>query len=116
MHPFVSPNQPGLRLTALLAGVLLALAGASAGAQLPTVSSRTETWTGTMPPSDREAFERAQWEQWQLQRERERRQRELTRQQDAPIFQKEESIGQRALREQAQNRREQGRVSSGDRR
>ena len=116
MHPCESPNQLWLRLPALFATGLLALIGAGAWAQLPTVITRTETWTGTMPPPDREAFERAQWEQWQLQRRYERQQRDLARQQDAQILQNQESIGQRALREQAQNRREQGRVSSGDRR
>lgn len=86
----------------LLAVGLLVLADLPAWAQLPTVSTRIETWTGSGPPPDHDAIERAQWEQWQLQREQERRQRELTRQQDAQIRQSQESLGQRALREQAQ--------------
>ncbi|MEO8024176.1 hypothetical protein [Polaromonas sp.] len=86
---------------ALLAVVLLAL-GLPAWAQLPTVTTRTETWTGSSPPPDYNAYERDQWEWRRQQREHERRQLELTRRQDAQIRQSQESIGQRALREQAQ--------------
>jgi hypothetical protein len=85
-----------------LLGVLLLTLGLPALAQLPTVTTRTETWTGTGPPPDYNAYERDQWEWRRQQREHERRQRELTRQQDAEIRQSQESIGQRALREQAQ--------------
>lgn len=86
---------------ALLAVVLLTL-GLPAWAQLPTVTTRTETWTGNGPPPDYRAYERDQWEWQRQQREHERRQRELTRYQDAQIRQSQESIGERALREQAQ--------------
>jgi hypothetical protein len=85
---------------------LLLLADLPAWAQLPTVTTRTETWSGTgLPPNYNasEQAQQAQWEHWQRQqREHERRQRELTRQQDAQIRQSQESIGERALREQAQ--------------
>ncbi len=87
---------------ALLATCLIALAGLPAWGQLPTVTTRTESWSGTGQPPNSSAGERAQWEQWQMQREHERRQRELTRLQDAHIRQSQESLGQRALREQAQ--------------
>lgn len=88
-------------LASLLAG-LLVQAVLPVWAQLPTVTTRTETWTGTGPPPDYNASERAQWEYWQMQREHERRQRELTRLQDAQIRQSQESLGERARREQAQ--------------
>ncbi len=94
------PGYSGAR-TALLAMVLLTL-GLPAWAQLPTVTTRTETWTGTGPPPDYNAYERERWEWQRQQYEHERRQRELTRQQDQQIRQSQESIGQRALREQAQ--------------
>ena len=104
----------------LLAIGLLALAGTPAWAQWPTVNSRTETWGGSGLQPDRDAFERAQAEQWQREqswreqqgqrREAWRQQRELTREQQQRQRQSEESLGQRALREQAQNRREQGRM------
>jgi hypothetical protein len=100
MHPALKPNHH------TLAALLLAGLGAGAvlpvHAQLPTVTSRTEVWSGNGQPIDREALDRAQREQWQLQREQQRRQLELTRQQDAQLRQSQESIGQRALREQAQ--------------
>jgi hypothetical protein len=99
MHPALHLHRPTfatLLLASLCAGALL-----PAHAQLPTVTSRTEIWSGNGQPIDREA-ERLQWEQWQLQREQQRRQLELTRQQDAQLRQSQESIGQRALREQAQ--------------
>lgn len=98
---FKQPTPSGRTLAPLLAG-LLVLAVLPAWAQLPTVTIRTETWSGTGPPPDYNAAERAQWEQWQMQREHERRQRELTRLQDAQIRQSQESLGERALREQAQ--------------
>lgn len=85
----------------LFAGLMM-LAVLPAWAQLPTVTTRTETWIGSGPPPDYNAAERAQWEQWQMQREHERRQRELTRLQDAQIRQSQESLGERAMREQAQ--------------
>lgn len=91
-----------LKSHVLLGTGLLVLALAPAWAQLPTVTTRIETWTGSGPPPDYSAIERAQWEQWRLQREQERLQRELTRQQDAQIRQSQESLGERALREQAQ--------------
>lgn len=116
MNTALNPPGWGQHMPALLAAGLLWQASLTAWAQLPTVTIRTETWSGTGPPPDYSAIERAQWEQWQLQREQERRQRELTRLQDAQIRQSQESLGERALREQAQNRREQGRLSSGDRR
>ncbi|UUZ65058.1 trichohyalin-plectin-homology domain domain-containing protein [Polaromonas sp. P1-6] len=56
-------------------------------------------------PQDRPAIDaenRARREQQQLQRDQERQQGALTRQQDAQRRQAEESLGQRALREQAQ--------------
>jgi hypothetical protein len=102
MKTAMKPTTCWRQLPALLAAGLLVLAGGSAWAQLPTVSSRAETWTGSGPPPERDAIERAQWEPWLLQREQERRQLELTRQQDARIRQSQESLGQRALREQAQ--------------
>lgn len=86
-----------LLLTGLCAGALL-----PAHAQFPTVTTRTEIWSGNGQPVDRDAQDRAQWEYWQLQREQQRRQMELTRQQDAQLQQSQEPIGQRALREQAQ--------------
>lgn len=89
-------------LAALLLAGLSAAAALPAQAQLPTTTSRTEIWSGNTQPSAREAQERAQWEQWQMQQELQRRQRELTRLQDAQLSQSQESIGQRALREQAQ--------------
>jgi hypothetical protein len=90
-------------LPALLATSLLLLAGLPAWAQLPTVSNRTEIWSGSGAAPDRNAIEREQWESWQWQREQQiRQQRELTRQQDEQIRQSQESLGQRALREQAQ--------------
>lgn len=99
MHPPPQLNRPifaGLLLAGLCANALL-----PAHAQLPTVTTRTETWSGNGQPPDRDAG-RMQWEQWQLQREQQRRQLELTRQQDAQLSQSQESLGQRALREQAQ--------------
>ncbi|MES2954544.1 MAG: hypothetical protein V4711_03760 [Pseudomonadota bacterium] len=102
MHP-----APKLSRHPYAAGAALLLASLCAGAlqpahaQLPTVTTRTETWSGNAPPRDRET-ERLQWEQWQLQREQQRRQLELTRQQDAQLSPSQESPGQRALREQAQ--------------
>ncbi len=91
------PTLAALLLTSLCAGAVL-----PAHAQLPTVTTRTEIWSGNGQPVHRDAQERAQWEYWQLQRDQERRQLELTRQQDAQLRQSQESIGQRALREQAQ--------------
>lgn len=102
MNGPVTPPRFVRLVPTLLAAGLLVLAGLPAWAQLPTVTTRTETWTGSGPPPDYNAIERARWEQWQLQREQERRQRELTRQQDEQIRQSQESLGQRALREQAQ--------------
>lgn len=96
----------GRHASAWLGAGLLVLASLPAWAQLPTVTTRTETWSGTGPPPSYNASEQAQqaqWEQWQRQqREHERRQRELTRYQDAQIRQSQESLGERALREQAQ--------------
>jgi hypothetical protein len=86
----------GLLLAGLCASALL-----PAHAQLPTVTTRTEIWSGNGQPISRDT-ERLQWEQWQLQRELQRRQLELARQQDAQLSQSQESLGQRALREQAQ--------------
>jgi hypothetical protein len=100
MHPALNPNRQtfaALLLASLCAGALL-----PAHAQLPTVTTRTEIWSGNGQPIDRDAQDRAQWEYWQLQRDQQRRQLELTRQQDAQLRQSQESIGQRALREQAQ--------------
>jgi hypothetical protein len=91
MKTAMKPTTCWRQLPALLAAGLLVLAGGSAWAQLPTVSSRAETWTGSGPPPERDAIERAQWEPWLLQRE-----------QDARSRQSLESLGQRALREQAQ--------------
>jgi len=99
MHPALHLHRS--RFAALLLASLCAGALLPAHAQLPTVTTRTEIWSGNGQPIDREA-ERLQWEQWQLQREQQRRQLELTRQQDAQLRQSQESIGQRALREQAQ--------------
>jgi len=89
----------GLLLAGLCAGALL-----PAHAQLPTVTTRTEIWSGNGQPMgrDTERLQWEQWEQWQLQRELQRRQLELARQQDAQLSQHQESLGQRALREQAQ--------------
>lgn len=98
-------NRPAFAATLLL-GSLCAGALMPAHAQFPTVTTRTEIWSGNGQPIDRDAMDRAQWEQWQmqrdLQRDAQRRQLELTRQQDAQLSQSGESIGQRALREQAQ--------------
>jgi hypothetical protein len=91
------PAVAALLLTGLCAATLL-----PAHAQFPTVTTRTEIWSGNGQPVDRDAQDRAQWEYWQLQREQQRRQLELTRQQDAQLRQSQEPIGQRALREQAQ--------------
>ncbi|WP_372827715.1 hypothetical protein [Polaromonas sp.] len=158
-------RRHAVRTTALLLTSLCASAVLPAYAQFPTVTTRTEIWSGSHPQASREAAERAQWELWQLQSEQQRRQLELTRQQDAQlreqaqrngtwvptppglsdqervwrdqhqmqhevwrqqrqqtrqddrrIRQDSESPGQRALREQAENRRQQGRLSSGDKR
>lgn len=100
MHPALTLNRQ--TLAALLLAGLCASALLPAHAQLPTVTTRTETWSGTGQPIDRDAHDRAQWEYWQMQREQQRRQLELTRQQDAQLRQNQETIGQRALREQAQ--------------
>lgn len=100
MHPALNLNRQ--TWTALLLAVLGAGALLPAQAQLPTVTTRTEIWSGNGQPVDRDAQDRAQWEYWQMQREQQRRQLELTRQQDAQLRQSQESIGQRALREQAQ--------------
>ncbi len=62
-------------------------------------------------PSDQE---RAVREQQLLQREAWRQQRNTTRQDDQSARQSEESLGARALREQAQNRRTQGRAATGE--
>lgn len=111
-----------MQATRLFAALLLsglALAALPAHAQLPTVTTRTEIWSGNGQPLDREAAERAQWEQWQLQRDQQRmqreqwrQQREQTRQDDQRIRQQNEPVGQRALREQAENRRQQGRMAT----
>ena len=93
---------PLLKSHALFGTGLLVVALTPAWAQLPTVTTRTETWIGTGPPPDYNAYEREQWDWQRQQREHERRQRELTRQQDAQIRQSQESLGERALREQAQ--------------
>lgn len=87
-------------LPALLAASLLMLAGLPAWAQLPTTSSRTEIWSGSGAAPDRDAIDRDNL-QWQREQQM-RQQRELTRQQDEQIRQSQESLGQRALREQAQ--------------
>lgn len=100
MHPALNPNR--YTLAALLLAGLCATALLPAHAQLPTVTTRTEIWSGNGQPIDRDAQDRAQWDYWQSQREQQRRQLELTRQQDAQLRQSQESIGQRALREQAQ--------------
>ncbi|MDP3169407.1 MAG: hypothetical protein Q8M91_03615, partial [Polaromonas sp.] len=76
MHPALKLNRQtlaALLLAGLCAGALL-----PAQAQLPTVTTRTETWSGTGQPIDRDAHDRAQWEYWQMQREQQRRQLELT--------------------------------------
>ena len=100
MHPALNINRQ--TFTALLLAGLCAGALLPAHAQLPTVGTRTEIWSGNGQPLSRDAQDRAQWEQGQLQREQQRRQLELTRLQDAQLRQSQESIGQRALREQAQ--------------
>jgi hypothetical protein len=100
MHPAPKPyRQP---FAALLLASLCAGALPPAHAQWPTVTTRTEIWSGNGRPLDQEAVDRAYWEQREMQREQQRRQLELTRQQDAQLRQSQESIGQRALREQAQ--------------
>lgn len=168
MHPALNLNRSAPSATALLLASLCAAAVLPAYAQFPTVTTRIEIWSGNHPQASREAADRAQWDQWelwQLQSEQQRRQLELTRQQDAQlreqaqrngtwvptppslsdqervwrdqhqvqhelwrqqrqqtrqddqrIRQDSESPGQRALREQAENRRHQGRLSSGDKR
>lgn len=88
-------------LAALLFAGLCAGALLPAYAQFPTVTTRTEIWSGNGQPLDRPT-EVLQWEHWQLQRELQRRQLELARQQDTHFSQSQESLGQRALREQAQ--------------
>lgn len=99
-------QRHAVRTTALWLASLCAAALLPAYAQFPTVTTRTEIWSGSHPQASREAAERAQWEQWelwQLQREQQqRRQLDLTRQQDAQLRDSQESLGQRALREQAQ--------------
>ncbi|MFI5444232.1 hypothetical protein [Polaromonas sp. UC242_47] len=87
-------------LSALLATSLLMLVGLPAWAQFPTTSNRTEIWSGSGATPDRDAIDRDNW-QWQREQQM-RQQRELTRQQDEQIRQSQESLGQRALREQAQ--------------
>jgi hypothetical protein len=75
-------------------------AAALPGTQLPAARPGPTT-----NPQDRPAIDaenRARREQQQLQRDQERLQGALTRQQDAQRRQAEESLGQRALREQAQ--------------
>jgi hypothetical protein len=100
MHP--APKLYRKALAVLLLAGLGAGALLPAHAQFPTVTTRTETWIGNGQPSDRDAQDRAQWDYWRQQREQQRRQLELTRQQDAQLRQSQEPIGQRALREQAQ--------------
>lgn len=100
MHP--APNLIRRALAPLLLAGLCATALLPAYAQLPTVTTRTEIWSGNVPRIDQEAIDRAYWEQRQLQRDQQRRQLELTRQQDAQLSHSQESLGQRALREQAQ--------------
>lgn len=102
MHPALNLNRSAPSAAALFLATLCAGAALPAYAQFPTVTTRTETWTGSGPRQEHEAFERAQWELWQLQRELQRRQLELTRQQDAQLRESQESLGQRALREQGQ--------------
>jgi hypothetical protein len=100
MHP--APKVYRQALAVLLLAGLAAGALLPAHAQFPTVTTRTEIWSGNGQPTDRDAADRAQWDYWRQQREQQRRQLELTRQQDAQLRQSQESIGQRALREQAQ--------------
>jgi hypothetical protein len=100
MHP--APKLYRKALAVLLLAGLGAGALLPAHAQFPTVTTRTETRIGNGQPSDRDAQDRAQWDYWRQQREQQRRQLELTRQQDAQLRQSQEPIGQRALREQAQ--------------
>lgn len=101
-HP-AAPSHPFRRRQARwLASVVLACVWLPAAAQFPTVTTRTETWSGNAPRYDQDAADRAYWEQRQMQRDQQRRQLELTRQQDAQIRQSQESLGERALREQAQ--------------
>ena len=101
MYPALNLSRHFYAASAVLLVSLCAGTLQSAHAQFPTVTTRTEIWSGNGQPRDRET-ERLQWEQWQLQREQQRRQLELTRQQDAQLSQSQESLGQRALREQAQ--------------
>ncbi len=146
MHPALNLSRhPRARRAALLLASLCTGALLPAHAQLPTVTTRTEIWSGNGQPMDRNAQisqsqespgqralrEQAQrngtwvpappglsdqeriWrDQQQMQREQWRQQREQTRQDDQRIRQESESPGQRALREQAQNRRDQGRMST----
>jgi hypothetical protein len=100
MHP--APKVYRQALAVLLLAGLAAAALLPAHAQFPTVTTRTEIWSGNGQPTDRDAADRAQWDYWRQQREQQRRQLELTRQQDAQLRQSQEPIGQRALREQAQ--------------
>ena len=90
-----APNINRQTFAALLLAGLCAGAMLPAYAQFPTVTTRTEIWSGNGQPLDRPT-EVLQWEHWQLQRELQRRQ------QDAQLIQSQESLGQRALREQAQ--------------
>jgi len=100
MHPASKLYRQAL--AALLFAGLFAGGLLPAHAQFPTITTRTETWTGNGARQEQEARDRAQWEYWEAQRAQQRRQLELTRQQDAQLRESQEPIGQRALREQAQ--------------
>ncbi|MDO9404612.1 MAG: hypothetical protein Q7T87_11325 [Polaromonas sp.] len=101
-YPAIQFHAPRPHHAHWLGAVVLACACLPVLAQFPTVTTRTETWSGNVPRYDQDAADRAYWEQRQLQRDQQRRQLELTRQQDAQIRQSQESLGERALREQAQ--------------
>ncbi|MES2688660.1 MAG: hypothetical protein V4706_17700 [Pseudomonadota bacterium] len=120
MHPAQNPKRQvlaALLLAGLCAGALPAAQAQLNQSQespgqraLREQAQRNGTWTP--PPPGLSDQERIWRDQQQMQREQWRQQREQTRQDDQRIRQESESPGQRALREQAQNRREQGRMAA----
>ena len=103
---------------ALMAGCLLAWLGMPALAQVGGFDDR-DSRRGAPYYNDTDGYgyrlsdeERVWRDQQRMRRDQWRQQQELTRQDDWRQRQNDEPIGQRALREQAENRRQQGRLLS----
>ena len=100
----------------LMASCLLALLGMPAFAQVGGFDDR-DSRRGAPYYNDTDGYgyrlsdeERVWRDQQRMRRDQWRQQQELTRQDDWRQRQNDEPIGQRALREQAENRRQQGRL------